>query len=60
MPGHDGGSCKRGRIERRGNALRVRVYAGDDPVTGKRVYRSETVPGTDEWPGVVRGGGAPL
>ena len=23
------------------------MYAGDDPVTGKRVYRSETVPGTD-------------
>ena len=31
----------------RGNARRVRVYAGDDPVTGRRVYRSETVPGTD-------------
>lgn len=37
----------RGRIEHRGNVLRVRVYAGDDPVTGKRVYRSETVQGTD-------------
>jgi integrase len=37
----------RGRIERRGNSLRVRVYAGDDPVTGKRVYRSETIAGTD-------------
>ena len=38
---------RRGRIERRGNSLRVRVYAGDDPVTGKRVYRSETIAGTD-------------
>ena len=47
MPGEDGANRKRGRIERRGDALRVRVYAGDDPVTGKRVYRSETVPGTD-------------
>ncbi len=47
MPGQDGESRKRGRIERRDGALRVRVYAGDDPVTGKRVYRSETVPGTD-------------
>jgi integrase len=25
----------------------VRVYAGDDPVTGRRVYRNETVRGTD-------------
>jgi len=47
MPGGDSASRTRGRIERRGDALRVRVYAGDDPVTGKRVYRSETVPGTD-------------
>ena len=47
MPGEDAASRKRGRIERRGNALRVRVYAGDDPVTGRRVYRSETVPGAD-------------
>jgi integrase len=47
MPGEDSASRKRGRIERRGDALRVRVYAGDDPVTGKRVYRGETVPGTD-------------
>ena len=47
MPGEDSASRTRGRIERRGGALRVRVYAGDDPVTGKRVYRSETVPGTD-------------
>jgi integrase len=40
-------SRKRGRIEKRGNSLRVRVYAGDDPVTGRRVYRNETVRGTD-------------
>ena len=47
MPGEDSANRKRGRIERRGDALRVRVFAGEDPVTGKRVYRSETVPGTD-------------
>ena len=47
MPGQDAESRKRGRIEKRGNALRVRVYAGDDPVTGRRVYRNETVQGTD-------------
>jgi hypothetical protein len=39
------GRRKRGPIERRGNALRVCVYAGDDPVTGRWVYRSETVAG---------------
>jgi hypothetical protein len=47
MPGGDAAGRKRGRIGRRGNALRVRVYAGDDPVTGRRVYRSETIAGTD-------------
>ena len=26
---------------------RFRVYAGDDPVTGKRIYRGETIRGTD-------------
>lgn len=38
----------RGSIETRGNALRIRVYAGLDPVTGKPVYLRETVRGTDE------------
>lgn len=47
MPGDDSARRKRGRIERRGDSLRVRVYAGDDPVTGRRVYRSETVLGTN-------------
>jgi integrase len=47
MPGQDAESRKRRRIEKRGNSLRVRVYAGDDPVTGRRVYRNETVRGTD-------------
>src|SRR6266511_5254939 len=38
---------QRGRIEHRGNALRVSVYGGLDPVSGKRVYLRETIQGTD-------------
>src|SRR2546423_1547858 len=37
----------RGRIEQRGDSLRVIVYAGIDPVTGRRSYLRETVKGTD-------------
>lgn len=36
----------RGSIERRGNSLRVQVYAGVDPLTGKRLYLREST--TDE------------
>lgn len=39
---------QRGRIEERGGSLRVIVYAGVDPVTGKRVYLRESVKGTDK------------
>lgn len=38
----------RGSIRGRGNTLQVRVYAGVDPVTGKKRYLSETVAGTDK------------
>jgi integrase len=38
----------RGRIEVRGNSLRVVVYAGLDPVTGKRTYLRELIKGTDK------------
>ncbi|MGW1681388.1 site-specific integrase [Saccharopolyspora sp. NPDC002376] len=38
---------QRGRIEERGKTLRAIVYAGTDPVTGKRVYLRETINGTD-------------
>lgn len=38
---------RKGRIEQRGGALRVVVYAGDDPVTGRRVYERATIKGTD-------------
>ncbi|MPY97737.1 MAG: tyrosine-type recombinase/integrase [Actinophytocola sp.] len=37
---------QRGTIERRGNSLRVKVYAGTDPLTGKRLYLREST--TDE------------
>ena len=37
---------RRGRIEERGDSFRVIVYAGLDPVTGKRSYLRETVKGT--------------
>ncbi|HEX4102149.1 MAG TPA: tyrosine-type recombinase/integrase [Pseudonocardiaceae bacterium] len=37
-----------GNIEARGDSLRVRVYAGPDPVTGRPVYLRETVCGTDD------------
>jgi hypothetical protein len=39
---------KRGNIEERKGALRVRCYAGIDPVTGRQVYLRATVPGTDD------------
>lgn len=39
---------QRGRIEERGKTLRVIVYAGVDPVTGKRSYLRETIDGTDK------------
>lgn len=39
---------RRGRIEQRGDTLRVVVYAGLDPVTGRRSYRRETIQGTDD------------
>ncbi|MEO6085850.1 MAG: tyrosine-type recombinase/integrase [Umezawaea sp.] len=38
----------RGSIRVRGNSLQVRVFAGNDPVTGKPVYLAETVKGTDK------------
>jgi len=39
---------QRGGVEERGDTLRVSVYAGLDPVTGKRVYLRETIKGTDK------------
>jgi integrase len=39
---------EQGRIEERGGNLRVVVYAGLDPVTGRRTYKRETIPGHDD------------
>jgi hypothetical protein len=38
----------RGSIRVRGNSLQVRVFSGKDPVTGKGVYLTESVKGTDK------------
>jgi integrase len=38
----------RGRIEPHGKGLRVVVYAGTDPVTGRRSYLREKIDGTDK------------
>jgi hypothetical protein len=48
MTSADAEGRRRGRIEQRGDTLRVVVYAGDDPVTGRRTYKRENVKGTDE------------
>ena len=37
-----------GSIQTRNGSLRVRVFAGIDPVTGRQVYLTETVRGTDK------------
>lgn len=39
---------RKGNIEERGGALRVRLYAGTDPVTGRQSYLRATIPGTDD------------
>lgn len=41
-------SRQQGRIEQRGQSVRVVVYAGLDPVTGRRSYLRETIDGTDD------------
>lgn len=38
----------RGRIEERSGSLRVVVYAGLDPVTGRRSYLREKIDGTSK------------
>jgi integrase len=39
---------RKGNIEERGGGLRVRLYAGTDPVTGRQSYLRATIPGTDD------------
>ncbi|WP_246108037.1 site-specific integrase [Saccharothrix saharensis] len=38
----------KGNIRERGNSLQVRYFAGRDPVTGKDVYLTATIPGRDD------------
>ena len=38
---------RRGSVRVRGNALQVRVYAGQDPLTGRDRYLTESVKGVD-------------
>lgn len=38
---------RRGSVRARGGSLQVRVYAGQDPVTGRDRYLTESVKGTD-------------
>ncbi|HTK67517.1 MAG TPA: tyrosine-type recombinase/integrase [Pseudonocardia sp.] len=38
----------RGSIDQRGNSFRVRVYAGDDPLTGRALYLTESAPSERE------------
>lgn len=37
-----------GSVRQRGNSLQVRLFSGVDPVTGKDVYLSATIKGTDK------------
>ncbi|ANY05308.1 hypothetical protein [Pseudonocardia sp. HH130630-07] len=46
--GHGSTGRRRGSIRQRGDSLQVRVFAGQDPVTGKDRYLTETVRGTDK------------
>src|SRR5947209_7112787 len=38
---------RRGNIRQRGSSLQVRFFAGKDPVTGRDVYLTASIPGTD-------------
>lgn len=39
---------RRGSVRQRGSALQVRLFAGTDPVTGRDVYLTASIPGTDK------------
>lgn len=46
--GSDSGPGRRtGSIRQRGNSLQVRLFSGVDPVTGKDIYLTATIKGTD-------------
>ncbi|HEX8933292.1 MAG TPA: hypothetical protein VF788_03680, partial [Pseudonocardiaceae bacterium] len=39
---------RRGNIRQRGSSLQVRFFAGRDPVTGREVYLTASIAGTDK------------
>jgi integrase len=39
---------RRGNIRQRDSSLQVRLFAGMDPVTGRDVYLTASIPGTDK------------
>jgi integrase len=41
-------SRRRGNIRQRGSSLQVRLFADKDPVTGRDVYLTASIPGTDK------------
>jgi integrase len=48
MTSHSVEPRRRGSIRTRGTSLQVRVFSGADPVTGRDVYLTSTVRGTDK------------
>lgn len=47
MTSHNVEPRRRGSVWARGNSLQVRVFSGADPVTGRDLYLTSTVRGTD-------------
>jgi integrase len=39
---------QRGSVRQRGSSLQVRLFAGKDPVTGREIYLTASIPGTDK------------
>lgn len=48
MGGDDGARRRIGSVRQRGNSLQVRLFSGVDPVTGRDVYLTVTIKGTDK------------
>jgi integrase len=48
---------RRGNIRQRGSSLQVRFFAGKDPVTGRDVYLTASIAGTDKKAHKKEGGG---
>jgi len=48
MDGDSDARRRTGSVRQRGNTLQVRLFSGRDPVTGKDVYLTATIKGTDK------------